>query len=153
MKTTETILQSLTGQPQFRTLGRHRCYQRFMALLPPRFREAISFVYVRDFTLHVALRHPGYKMELNYNKELLKDLLATLTDNQPECASLRAKKVVLFTSRYAVSPPVQNARAATIPYYYELAVGTFEDRSTHPDLRRQFERIRRTIQSNRSSHA
>ena len=147
MKTPQTILDTLIGQAPFRSLGRHRCYRRFLAMLPPRFREAIGFVYVRDNTLHVALRHPGYKMELNYNKELLKSLLTTLIQVNPSCEKLRADKVVLFNSRYVTHKPL-GGDPATVPYYHELSEGTFEDHSSDPDLHQQFQRLRDAIQLN-----
>ena len=148
MKTTQSILDGLTGQAQFRSLEQHRCYRQFMAMLPPRFQEAIGFVYVRNATLHVALRHPGYKMELNYNKELLKSLLTTLIDADAGCKKLRAESVVLFNSKYTTLLP-SDERPSTVPYYHELSEGTFEDRSSDPDLHAQFERLRDAIQANR----
>jgi hypothetical protein len=148
MKTTRSILDTLTGQAHFRSLAQHRCYRQFMAMLPPRFQDAIGFVYVRKATLYVALRHPGYKMELNYNKELLKSLLTTLVDNDTTCEKLRAHKVVLFNSKYT-SLPAQESDTTTVPYYHELSDGSFEDHSSDPDLHQQFERLRDTIQANR----
>jgi hypothetical protein len=152
MKTTQSILETLTGQPQFRSLTRHRCYRQFLAMLPLRFRDAIGFVYVREGTLHVALRHPGYKMELNYNKDLLKNLLDSLSEHNPSCAQLRAQNVVLFVSKYTTAFS-DKKNEATVPYYYELSEGTFEDHSNDPDLHRQFERLRATIHANRQRDA
>jgi hypothetical protein len=152
MKTTRSILDTLTGHAHFRSLARHRCYRQYLAMLPPRFREAIGFVYVRDETLHVALRHPGYKMELNYNKELLKSLLAALVEHDPACKQLRAHNIVLFTSKYATLPANKHDET-TVPYYEELAEGAFEDHSSDPDLHHQFQRLRDTIHANRQRDA
>jgi hypothetical protein len=152
MKTTRSILDTLTGQAQFRSLARHRCYRQFLAMLPPRFRDAIGFAYVREGTLHVALRHPGYKMELNYNKNLLKNLLDSLSEHDPSCAQLRAQNVVLFVSKYTTAFAAKEDEA-TVPHYYELSEGTFEDHSNDPDLHRQFERLRATIHANRQRDA
>jgi len=153
MKTTRSILDDLSGQTHFRSLEQHRCYRRFLSMLPPRFREAIGFVYVRQATLYVALRHPGYKMELNYNKELLKSLLTTLVESDKGCQELRADSVVLFNSRYAPDPSPSDKDSATVPYYHELSRGTFEDHSTDPDLHAQFERLRQAIQRNHQPDA
>jgi len=153
MKTSQTILNTLTGHATFRPLSAHRCYGQFLGMLPPRFREAIGFVYVRNRTLHVALRHPGYKMELNYNQELLKSLLATLGEHQPECAHLRADRVVLFVSRYASSSVTGTDNEESVPYYTELAEGTFVNRTETPELHEQFEQLRRTILSHRGHDA
>jgi hypothetical protein len=146
MKTIRSVLESLSQQAPFRTLTRHRCYQHYLALLPKRFRDAIGFVYVRNGVLHLALRHPGYKMELNYNQELLRSLLDTLIDAQPECTDLRANKVVLFVSKYA---RITVKDSPTIPYYDERSDGTFEVHTRNPDLHRQFQRLREAIRANR----
>jgi hypothetical protein len=153
MKTTRSILDNLHGQTHFRPLGQHRCYRQFLSMLPPRFQEAIGFVYVRQATLYVALRHPGYKMELNYNKELLKDLLVTLVESDEGCQKLRADSVVLFNSKYTRGLSSSDKDSATVPYYHELSRGTFEDHSTDPDLHAQFERLRQAIQDNHQPDA
>jgi hypothetical protein len=152
MKTTRSILDNLRGQAHFRFLEQHRCYRQFLSMLPPRFQEAIGFVYVREATLYVALRHPGYKMELNYNKELLKSLLGTLIESDKGCRKLRADTVVFFNSKYTATQSATGT-PATVPYYHELSEGTFEDHSSNPDLHEQFERLRQAIRINHQHDA
>jgi len=127
MKSTKQILSSIVDQPQFGSLSQHHCYRKFMALLPPRFQKAVAFVYVKNKTLFMALSHPGYKMELNYNKELFKDLLVTLIQYAPECRDYHADKVVLFQAKYHNSIDMEaEAASQTIPYYSELSSGEFD---------------------------
>ena len=152
MKTPEMILNTLTGAPQFRMLRRHRCYRRFLTALPPRFQEAIGFVYLRERVLHIALRHPGYKMELQYQTSLFLSLFQTLTSSDETCRHLQADKVVLFNSTFTTRP-AEAARLPSVPHYYELSEGTFEDHSSDPDLHAQFERARQLIRTNRNRHA
>ena len=152
MKTPETILNTLTGAPQFRTLRRHRCYRRFLAALPPRFQEAIGFVYLRDRVLHIALRHPGYKMELQYQTSLFLTMLETLASADKTCSHLHADKVVLFNSKFTTRP-TEAAYLPSVPHYYELSEGTFEDHSSDPDLHAQFEQTRRLIRANQHRDA
>ncbi len=117
-------------------------------MLPPRFRDAIGFVYIKEGVLHIALRHPGYKMELDLNKSLLLDLLNSLSQNETNCKDVRAEKVVLFNSKYAstAQPHTDNM---SIPHYTELAEGKFEDLSSNPALQEQFNKIRSNIIENR----
>ena len=152
MKTSQTILKTLTSQTHFRPLQAHRCYRAFLAALPERFGQAIGFVYVRNDVLHLALRHPGYKMELNYHKDLFLELWKQLGSQDPACKRLAAHSVVLFNSRYTTLSHPQNDEQ-TIPYYHELAEGTFEDASTRPGLRAQFARLRALIQNHRRNDA
>ena len=72
MKTSRTVLDKLTSSVQFKPLGAHKCYAKFLSLLPQHLQKAIAFVYIKNETLFIALKHPGFKMELNYNKDLLK---------------------------------------------------------------------------------
>ncbi|CAA6824875.1 MAG: Unknown protein, partial [uncultured Sulfurovum sp.] len=96
MKQANTILSHIQNLPQFKLLKSHYCYQKFISLLSPKFQKAIAFVFIRDDTLFIALSHPGFKMELNYNKDLLKNLLDVLTKQDKKCNNLKASKVVLF---------------------------------------------------------
>jgi len=152
MKTPETILNTLTGAPQFRTLAQHQCYRRFLAALPPRFQEAIGFVYLRDRVLHIALRHPGYKMELQYQTSLFLTMLETLASTDEACRHLQADKVVIFNSKFTTRP-AEAAYLPSVPHYDELSKGTFEDHSSDPDLHAQFERTRQLIRANRDNDA
>jgi len=124
MKSSKQILSLLTHQPQFGSLVQHTCYQKFMTLLPQRFQKAIAFIYIKNDTLFIALSHPGYKMELNYNKELFKELLATLGKHASECKEYTADTVVLFNAKYHGKQ--ESNSAETVPYYSELSHGEFE---------------------------
>ncbi|MCH9739544.1 MAG: hypothetical protein K0U38_01700, partial [Epsilonproteobacteria bacterium] len=73
MKRANAILKHIHHLPEFKSLQSHYCYQKFISLLNPRYQKAIAFVYVRQNTLFIALSHPGFKMELHYNKDLLKN--------------------------------------------------------------------------------
>jgi len=55
MKNTKSILSMITKQPQFNSLMQHSCYQKFMATLPPRFKQAIAFIYIKDNTLFLVV--------------------------------------------------------------------------------------------------
>jgi len=144
MKQANTILSHIQNLPQFKLLKRHYCYQKFISLLAPRFQQAIAFVYVREETLFVALSHPGFKMELNYNKELLKSLLTLLGKRDERCKNLKASKVVLFNSRYRTLFKEQSP-SSTIPYYPEMASGHFRIQTQDPALQEAFLEIKSSI--------
>ncbi len=144
MKRANTILSHIQNLPQFRLLKSHYCYQKFISLLTPRFQKAIAFVYVREDTLFVALSHPGFKMELNYNKELFISLLTLLGKSDAQCKNLKASKVVLFNSRYR-SIFKESTPSDTVPHYQEMASGEFSIQSQDPDLEDAFLRIQSII--------
>ena len=145
MKQANTILSHIQSLPQFKLLKSHYCYQKFISLLNPRFQKAIAFVYVKDETLFVALSHPGFKMEMNYNKELLLSLLDILAKQDEKCQRLKAKKVVLFNSKH-ISIIKEEQIESTVPHYQEMALGEFTIESEDNELIKAFEAVRKSIE-------
>ncbi|MEA3418594.1 MAG: hypothetical protein U9Q90_04265 [Campylobacterota bacterium] len=147
MKNARSILSHLTHQPQFRSLRKQSCYRKFIHLLPPKFQQAIAFVYIDKATLFIALSHPGYKMELNYNRDLLKSVLTMMGEHDPECSEMKAEKVVIFNSKYHSSVPKEHP--STDPKYTELAKADFTVQTDDVTLREKFEIIKKRILANR----
>jgi endonuclease IV len=145
MKKASTILSHIRNLPEFKLLKSHYCYQKFISLLNPRFKKAIAFVYVRDDTLFVALSHPGFKMELNYNKDLLKSLLSMLAKSDEKCKDMKASKVVLFNSKH-LSIIKEESIESTVPYYKEMALGEFTIESEDEELQEAFNEIKKSIE-------
>ena len=145
MKQANTILSHIQSLPQFKLLKSHYCYQKFISLLNPRFQKAIAFVYVKEETLFVALSHPGFKMEMNYNKELLLSLLDILAKQDEKCQRLKAKKVVLFNSKH-ISIIKEKKIESTVPYYQEMALGEFSIESEDEEIIKAFEAVRDAIE-------
>ena len=146
MQKVSTILSHLTHQPQFKFLLKHTCYQKFIELLPPKFKKAIAFVYIDNNTLFVALSHPGYKMELNYNKDLLKSLLNMMGKYTPSCNQLTANNVIIFNSK--LHTPKPKPSLPTDPRYNELSSGDFQIFSKDTQLLDKFEAIKKIIIKN-----
>ena len=146
MKQANTILSHIQSLPQFKLLKSHYCYQKFISLLNPRFQKAIAFVYVKDETLFVALSHPGFKMEMNYNKELLLSLLDILSKQDEKCQRLKAKKVVLFNSKHISIIKEKKKIESTVPHYQEMALGEFTIESEDEELIKAFEAVRGSIE-------
>ncbi len=101
---------------------------------------------MRQEILFVALSHPGFKMELNYNKDLLKNLLTMLAKQDEKCKNLKVSKVVLFNSKHN-SIIKEKSIEDTVPHYEEMSFGEFEINSEDEDLIEAFERIRESIEN------
>jgi hypothetical protein len=147
MKSVSVILSHLTNQPQFKVLKRQRCYQKYLALLGKKWQRAIAFIYIKNETLFVAVTHPGFKMELHYNRDLLKSVLTQLASHDTECALLRAREVVIFHSKYR-SLAKTEAGEETVPHYNELASSKFDIACEDDDLKACFEKIQESIRCN-----
>ncbi len=147
MKNAHTILSHITNLPEFKLLKKHYCYQKFLSFLAPRFQKAIAFVYLREDTLFVALSHPGFKMELNYNKDLLKTILSMLAKSDEKCQQMKASKVILFNSKH-ISILKEKKIVSTVPYYQEVAHGDFMVKSEDKELQEAFSKIKNSIRDN-----
>ena len=147
MKKAYTILSHLIDQPQFRFLKQQACYQKYIKLLGSKYQKAIAFVYIKNETLFVAVTHPGFKMELNYNRDLLKSVLTQLSSLDNECEMMKADKVVIFHSKYH---PVAKApeNISTVPYYHERASSDFKIETEDEALKEKFEDIQKVIKCN-----
>lgn len=137
------ILSHLSSKPQFKSLKRQECYQKYINLLSQKWQKALAFVYIKDETLFIAVTHPGFKMELYYNRDLLKSLLTQLNTYDVACQEMTAKKVVVFHSKYYTMPE-EKASLSTVPHYHERSSGTF-DMPTDKGLKESFERIKALI--------
>jgi len=145
MKQANTILSHIHSLPQFKLLKSHYCYSKFISLLNPRFQKAIAFVYVREERLFIALSHPGFKMELNYNKDLLLNLLGILAKQDKKCKLLKAKSVVLFNSKH-MSIIKEKKVSDTEPHYPEVALGNFTIESEDKEIVKAFEAVKKSIE-------
>jgi hypothetical protein len=146
MKKVSEILSHIRNQPQFRYLKKQECFSRYISLLPMKWQKAISFVYIRNNTLFIAINHPAFKMELNYNKDLLTSILRDLKTYVIECKELQASDIVIFVSRYNKKKS-KEADEETVPYYYEASSGDFKIEANSSDIAEKFKEIQKSIKS------
>lgn len=147
MKKAHVILSHLTCQPQFRFLKKQSCYNKFIKFLGTKYQNAIAFVYIKNETLFVATTHPAFKMELNYNRDLLKSILTQLHTHDTECAFMQAREIIVFHSKYY--PAEENkALISTVPHYQERSTSHFEIQTQDQTLKEKFEHIKELIRCN-----
>lgn len=144
MQNSKDIISHIKRLPQFKILKKQYCYQKFITSLSPKFQKAIAFIYVRDRTLFIALSHPGFKMELNYNKDSLRDVLNMLAKLDKKCQALQVFKVVIFNSKY-LSIIKDKEVVSTVPFYREDSLGLFSIESYDKEINEVFEEIRNYI--------
>lgn len=143
MKKASIILSHLSSKPQFKSLKRQACYQKYINLLSQKWQQAVAFVYIKENTLFIAVTHPGFKMELNYNRDLLKSLLTQLNAYDHSCQTMTAQNVVIFHSKYHAMKEENNLNA-TVPHYHERSSGTF-NMPSEKQLHAVFQRIQTDI--------
>jgi len=143
MKKASMILSHLSSLPQFRLLKPQKCYQKYIECLKPQWQKGIAFMYIKEETLFIAVKHPAFKVELNCNKDSLIDILKMLNRHHLACEMLIANKIHIFHSKYHAIPD-EKSKEETKPYYQEQAQGEF----TLPKdekLKEAFQRIKATI--------
>ncbi len=152
MKRVNEILKS-THQPYLKNIIKYRCFNKILMLLPPRFQKAIAFFYIKNNILFGALKHPGFKMELNYNKDLVKALLKEIAKIDSDCKELfqSIKKIEFFVSKVHI-PKNISLNEQTIPFYKELSKGEFEIKAKDKDLAKIFEKIKKAIKNNNENN-
>ena len=144
MKNASTILSHLSNQPQFKYLKQEECYQKYISLLSTKWQKAIAFIYIKNETLFIAVTHPGFKMELNYNRDLLISLLKQFTSHHEKCRMMQVDKAVIFHSKYR-SIVKEEAEISTVPYYNELSSASFDIEDLDPDLKAKFSETQQII--------
>ncbi|HHH51887.1 MAG TPA: hypothetical protein ENK76_05910 [Campylobacterales bacterium] len=148
MKKADTIISHILNLPKFKFLPNYYCYRKFVSLLKPQWKRAIAFVYIRENTLFVALWHPGFKNELNYNQDLLKSILSLLKREDEKCNHLNSvNKVIIFNSKHN-SILKKEKTTDTVPYYSELALAEFHIASNDKELIEKFNTIKENIIKN-----
>ena len=147
MKQANSIISHIRSLPQFRMLKKQHCYQKFISSLSPKHQKAIAFVYVRDYTLFIALSHPGFKMELHYSKDILKGILNLLATRDEKCQTLSASKVILFNSKH-LSIIKDKKHESTVPHYKESSLAQFHIHSQDKDIIEAFKKIQISIKKN-----
>ncbi len=150
MKRANEILNQVKTSPYFKSVHKYSCFNKLLSIIPPRFKDAIAFFYIKDKTLFGALSHPGYKMELNYNKDLIKSLLSQIATYDKDCKKLfeSIENVQFFVSKY-YQPKDININLDTIPFYQELSSGKFEIKVKNDKLKEIFLKIKEDIKRNR----
>ncbi|MDR2100434.1 MAG: hypothetical protein LBP40_06395 [Campylobacteraceae bacterium] len=144
MKHISYIISHIKQQPPFKKMEQIASYKKLLALLPPRYKSMVKFMYNRNDTLFFVLKHPGFKMEFNYNTTLIKRLLKELVKQDESCKCIDADNIKTFVTndmRFHEAEPKTDA----VPFYSEKSKGDFNNFATDAKLKNTFEAIREII--------
>ena len=75
MKKMSEILCHIKNNPEFKKINTQATIIKFIELLPQSLKKCVKFAYIKKQILYFVLTHPVYKMEFEYNKSLINDLL------------------------------------------------------------------------------
>jgi len=146
MKKSQDIIDSIVKKHSFSSLIKYRCYREFLELLPPRFKRVIAFVTVKNSQLLIAIKHPGYKMELNYSKEVIKSLLVEFVKQQGECGFMGEANYINIILAPA-SLPQEPKKEESRPYFKEPSKANFPVDIKDKDIKKRVLEIREIIKN------
>ena len=146
MKDSKTIISHLKKHPSLKTLEQEECFDVLIKLLPNSLSNFIKFIYTKHDTLFFVLNHPSAKMEFNYKRNLIKEILKTIESFHPNCKCINLKEIKAFVSNKKTYK--EEEQIETKIFYKERSNGNFENNSKDEKLHAIFEEIRKEIEKN-----
>lgn len=146
MKDSKTIISHLKKHPSLKTLEQEECFDILIKLLPYSLSNFIKFIYTKNDTLFFVLNHPSAKMEFNYKRNLIKEILKKIENFHPNCKCINLKEVKAFVSNKKT--PKEEEEKETKIFYKERSNGTFTNNTKDENLHAIFEEIRKEIEKN-----
>ena len=146
MKDSKTIISHLKKHPSLKTLEQKECFDMLIKLLPNSLSDFIKFLYIKNDILFFVLKHPSAKMEFNYKRNLIKDILKKIESFHPKCKCINLKEIKAFVSNKKELKP-EIFKNATI-FYKERSLGDFTNKTKDEKLHEIFEKIRKEILKN-----
>jgi hypothetical protein len=92
------------------------------------------------------LNHPSAKMEFNYKRNLIKEILNKIEKFHPNCKCINLKEVKAFVSNKKELQ--EEKKIETRIFYEERSNGTFKNNTKNERLHTLFEEIRKEIEKN-----
>ncbi len=146
MKDSQTIISHLKRHPSLKTLEQEACFDILIKLLPNSLSNFIKFIYTKNNILFFVLKHPSAKMEFNYKRNLIKDILKKIENFHPNCKCINLKEIKAFVSNKK-EPKIEITKDATF-VYKERSKGSFKNETKNEELHELFEKIREEILKN-----
>jgi len=143
MKDSKTIISHLKKTPSLKTLEQEECFDILIKLLPNSLSNFIKFIYTKNDILFFVLKHPSAKMEFNYKRNLIKDILKKIESFHPNCKCINLQEIKAFISNKK-EPKIEPSKSTTF-IYKERSLGDFKNETKNEKLYEIFEKIRKEI--------
>ncbi len=131
------ILSHLKNNPEFRKINTQETILNFIELLPPKLKKGVKFAYIKRQILYFVLTHPVYKMEFEYSKSLINDLLRT--------ANIANVDELKFFVTNRIEKKEKTKEMSS--YFKERSFGIFENSIKDENLHKKVEEIRNIIKN------
>ncbi len=148
MKKSIEIISHLKNRSFHSRLNQIECFNKLTSLLPTRLSQAISFMYIKNKTLFFVLNHPGYKMEFNYNVNLIKELLKKLKKLDLKCKDIEVEQIKVFNSNKTKFKRKNMKQNESKIEYLEKSTGNFDIKTQNETYIDLFKKIQKSIKKN-----
>jgi hypothetical protein len=149
MENIKSIINHTVSNPQY-NLGKLKTQNKlseFKSKLPVKFRDWVSFIYIKNNKIFFVLKHPSYKQEFKYILNEVKFLLNL------HKITINGKDITLSDINYFVTNKIERVKKSSrnkkISKDKELSFGIFENKAKNEDIYNMIEDIRTSIIKNR----
>lgn len=132
MKDISQIISLIKSQKNFSKLNSFEGFDKILKQLPPNISSGVDFLFVKNDILFFVLKHQIYKVECEYNRASIKNLLTLI----PQIKASRVEFIVTNKKPMTIS---QNKKIST---FEEKSFGEFENFFEDNKMREIFEQIR-----------
>ncbi len=146
MKKSSSVITHIKNHSFFSKIKNIECFNKLKSLLPSRLSDAILFIYIKNKTLFFVLNHPGFKMEFNYNVNLIKGLLKKLKKTDSNCNEIEIENIKIFVSNKTMLNSKEKKTDTNI-FYDEQAIGNFIIKTDNEELLNIFKNIQKIIKT------
>jgi hypothetical protein len=144
MINTKELILNLSKDGRFsQKLNRQNCLDKLNLLLPKKIRDIILFNFVKHKTLYFAVEHQAYKMEVDYNSKIIRELINSfkVIDNCKFITEIEVIKTYIYTKKNIINDYAQTTKI----FYKEKSFGNFENQANEKKIYQEFEKIRNII--------
>lgn len=135
MKKVNDILKHLKYSPEFKKINTNITLDNLIQSLPLKLKKGVKFAYIKKQILFFVLTHPVYKMEFEYNKQIIKSLLK-------KASIANVEDIKFFVTNKLEKKEIKKVEE---PFFPERSYGIFENKTKDEKLHRKFEEIRKII--------
>jgi len=143
MKDSNTIISHLKKHSSLKNLEQEECFDMLIKLLPSSLSNFIKFLYIKNKILFFVFKHPSAKMEFNYKRNLIKDILNQIENFHPKCKCINLEDIRAFVTNK--KEPEEEIPKKTTIFYKERSLGKFENKIEDEKIHEIFEKIRKEI--------
>ena len=139
MKKAKEILTHLLSPYQDK-IEQKRCLKKIIALLPKKYNNYITSMYIKGDLLIINVSHQAIKQELFYNQKLVFFIIKKM-HQVDMCKNINPKKIVT-KYKYNHEKP---KKVSNVYKFYKKQAGDFKIKAKHKEIKEKFKKIKESL--------